>query len=174
MSAVLLTCINIVDYCVYHTTIALTHWGQDKMAAILAVDIFKCISLNENVWISNKISLTFVSEVPIYHKPALIQVMAWRLTGDKPLSESMMACFTDALFVIRPQWVKSGNLKQFRNQLKYQWLKYLYINIFFSMIYQQSKYMEIIVMEISVLTKFPLILLNLIDYLRYCIWNKCS
>ena len=62
----------------------------------LADNIFKCIFLNENVWISNKISLTFVPEVPIYHKPSLIQIMAWRLTGDKPLSESMMAYFTDA------------------------------------------------------------------------------
>ena len=31
------------------------------MAAILADDIFKCIFLNENIWISIKISLKFVT-----------------------------------------------------------------------------------------------------------------
>ena len=59
-------------------------------------DIFKCIFLNENVWISIRISLKFAPEVPINNKPALIQIMAWRLTGAKPLSEPMMAYFTDA------------------------------------------------------------------------------
>ena len=29
----------------------LTHWGRDEMAATLADDVFKCIFLNENVWI---------------------------------------------------------------------------------------------------------------------------
>ena len=30
------------------TTVELTYWGRDKMAAILADDIFKCILLNKN------------------------------------------------------------------------------------------------------------------------------
>ena len=38
----------------------------------------------------------FVPKVPIDNKQALAQIMAWRLTGDKPLSELMMAHFTDA------------------------------------------------------------------------------
>ena len=37
-----------------------THWGRDKMAAIFADDIFKCIFLNDNVWIPIKVSLKFV------------------------------------------------------------------------------------------------------------------
>ena len=36
-------------------------------------DIFKCIFLNENVWISIKISLKFVPKVPINNIPALVQ-----------------------------------------------------------------------------------------------------
>ena len=41
-------------------------------------DIFKCISLNENVWISIKISLKFIPKSPIVNIPALIQIMvAW-------------------------------------------------------------------------------------------------
>ena len=35
-------------------------------------DIFKCIFLNENMWISIKISLEFVSEGPITNIPATI------------------------------------------------------------------------------------------------------
>ena len=61
-----------------------------------ADDIFKCIFLNENTWISIKISLRFVPEGPINIIPALVQIMAWRRTGDKPLSEPMMIQFNDA------------------------------------------------------------------------------
>ena len=41
-------------------------------------DIFKCIFLNESVWISIKIPLKFVYKVPINNIPALVQIMAWR------------------------------------------------------------------------------------------------
>ena len=51
-------------------------------------DIFSCIFLNENEWHSiYKISLKFVPKVPINNIPALVQIMAWRQPGDKPLSE---------------------------------------------------------------------------------------
>ena len=53
-------------------------------------EIFKCISLTENVWISIEISLKFVPKGPINNIPALVQIMAWRRPGDKPLSEPMM------------------------------------------------------------------------------------
>ena len=59
-------------------------------------DIFKCIFLNENVLISIKISLKFVSKGPMNNIPALVQIMAWRRTGDKPLSEPMTTQFNDA------------------------------------------------------------------------------
>ena len=66
------------------------------MAAILADDTFKCIFLNVNDEISIKISLKFVPRSPVENKPALVQAMAWRRIGDKPLPEPMMAQFTDA------------------------------------------------------------------------------
>ena len=66
------------------------------MAAILADDIFKCIFLNENDKILIQISLILVPRSPIDNKPALVQVMAWRRTADKPLPEAMMTQFTDA------------------------------------------------------------------------------
>ena len=53
-------------------------------------DIFKFIFMNENVWISIEISLKFVPEGPINNIPALVQIMAWRRSGDKSLSEPVM------------------------------------------------------------------------------------
>ena len=53
-------------------------------------------SLNENDRIPVLISLKFVPKSPIDNKLALIQVMAWRRTGDTPLPELMLTQFTDA------------------------------------------------------------------------------
>ena len=55
-----------------------------------ADDIFKRIFFNENGWISIKISLKSLPKGPINNIPALVQIMAWRRPGDKPLSEPMM------------------------------------------------------------------------------------
>ena len=66
------------------------------MAAMLADDICKFIFLNEKVWISIPISLKFVTKGSIDNKPALVQVMAWRRTGDTPLPEAMLTQFIDA------------------------------------------------------------------------------
>ena len=73
-----------------------------------ADDIFKCIFLNENAWISLEISLKFVPKVRIDNIPALVQIMAWRRPGDKPLSEPMMVDLLTHICVTRPQWVKGG------------------------------------------------------------------
>ena len=79
----------------------LTHLPLDKMAAILADDRFKCIFLNENDRILNQISLKCVPRSPIDNKPALVQVMAWHPTGNKPFSEPMRTQFTDIYVVQR-------------------------------------------------------------------------
>ena len=55
-----------------------------------ADDMFKCIFLNENVWIPIEISLKFVPKGSINNNPALFQIMAWHHPGDKPLSEPIM------------------------------------------------------------------------------------
>ena len=78
-----------------------THWNRDKMTAILQTNLFKCIFLNEIVWISNKISLKFFPQ----EIPALVQVMAWHRSGDKPLSEPIMVRLLTHICVTRPQWV---------------------------------------------------------------------
>ena len=69
-------------------------------------DTFKRIVLNENVGISNKISLKFVHKGPINNIPVLVQIMAWRRPGDKPLSEPMMVSLLTHICDTRPQWVK--------------------------------------------------------------------
>ena len=69
-------------------------------------DIFKCIFLNENARISLKKSLKFVPRVGINNIPALVQIMAWRRPGGKPLSEPMMVSLPTHIWVTRSQWVK--------------------------------------------------------------------
>ena len=49
-----------------------------------------------NIWISNKISMKFIPNFAFINKKALASIMAWCWIGDKPLSEPMMAKFTDA------------------------------------------------------------------------------
>ena len=71
-----------------------------------ADNFFKCIFLNENVWISLKISLKFVPEVQINNIPTLVEIMAWHHPGDKPLSEPMIVSLLMHLCVTLPQWVR--------------------------------------------------------------------
>ena len=70
-------------------------------------NIFEWIFLTENVWILIKISLTFVPQAPISNIPALVQIMAWRRPGDKPLSEPMLVSLLTHICVTRPQWVNT-------------------------------------------------------------------
>ena len=58
-------------------------------------DIFRCIFMNEKFCILIKISLKFTRKGAIDNNPVLVQIMAWRRIGDKPLSEPMLTRFTD-------------------------------------------------------------------------------
>ena len=51
----------------------------------------KCIFLNENIKILINISLNFVSMGQNKNIPALVQIMTWHQSGDKPLFEPMVA-----------------------------------------------------------------------------------
>ena len=72
------------------------------------------IFLNENVIISIWISLKFVPKGPINNIPALVQIMAWRRTGNKPLSEAMMASLLTHICITRSQrvnrWIPAKNM----------------------------------------------------------------
>ena len=68
-------------------------------------DTFERIFLNDNVRILIKISLKFVPKGPIINIPSLVQIIAWRRPGDKPLSEPMMVSLLTHICVTWPQWV---------------------------------------------------------------------
>ena len=90
-------------------------------------DIFKCIFLNENAQISLKKSLKFVPKVWINNIPALVQIMAWRRSGDKPLSEPTVFSFLTHIWVTLPQWVKpSSSIKSFTGFFEHQWFPIKY------------------------------------------------
>ena len=95
---------------------SLTHWGRNKNGRHFADDIFKCILLNENVWIMITNSLKFVPKGPINDIPALLQIMAWRRPGDKPLSEPMLVSLPTHICVTWPQWVKDHHSDGYRCQ----------------------------------------------------------
>ena len=80
----------------------LTHWGRDKMAAIFQMTFSNAFSRMKiyEFW------LRFVPKGPINNIPALVQIMAWRWSGDRPLSEPTMASLLMHICITRPQWVK--------------------------------------------------------------------
>ena len=76
-------------------------WGRDKWPPFSMTTISNRF-FNENVWIWIEISLKFV---PINNIPALVQIMVWRQSSDKPLSELMMISLLTHMCVTRLQWV---------------------------------------------------------------------
>ena len=88
------------------TKICINTLRQRPNGRRLADDTFKRIFLNENIRISIKVSLKFVPKGPINNIPALVQIMAWRWLGDKPLSEPMVVSLLTHICVAPPQWVK--------------------------------------------------------------------
>ena len=110
-------------------------------------DIFKCV-LNENLQIFIKMSLTFVPKGPINNIPALVQIMAWRRSGDKPLSEPRMVSLLTQICVARLHWVNhdsqrpvkspTGSWKVPKSKLRQQYTgswKPVYIQHFLYMLY---------------------------------------
>ena len=97
-----------------------------KSGRHFADDIFKCISFNGNGWIVIKISVKFITKGPITcnNIPALIQIMAWRRAGDKPLSESMVVRLPTHICVIPPQWVKRA-IRTYAGQCHYNAVNFL-------------------------------------------------
>ena len=81
-------------------------WSNDD-SVHFSDNIFKCIFLNEKLWISVIVSQKFVPKGLISNMPALVQMMAWRRPVNKPLSEPMMVNILIYICVTRPKWVKS-------------------------------------------------------------------
>ena len=83
----------------------LIHWGRDTMDAISQTIFSNAFFLNENASIAIKISLKFVPKGLINNITALVQIMAWRRPGDKPLSEPMKVSLPMHIYITQPQWV---------------------------------------------------------------------
>ena len=74
-----------------------------------ANDIFKSNFLTKDMWIAIDISLNFLPKGQNNNIQALVQIMAWRRPGDKPLSEPVMVSLLTHICVTRPHWVKMGS-----------------------------------------------------------------
>ena len=102
-------------------------------------DIWKCIFMNDNVWILFIFSLKFVPKVLIDIISVLVQIMAWRRLGDKPLSEPMMISLLTHICVARPQWVNL-RVHKFNDAFKgISWSKHHYLWCSFLGIFEYLK-----------------------------------
>ena len=84
----------------------LTHWGRDKMAAVSQTTHSNAFSWMKMLEFRLRFHWSLFLRVQINNNPALVQIMAWRRPGDKPLSEPMMVSLLTHICVTRPQWVK--------------------------------------------------------------------
>ena len=85
----------------------LTHWGRDKVAAISQTTLSIAFSWTKIVEFRINFHWSFAPKVSIDNNPALLQIMAWRRPGDKPLSEPVMVSLLTHICVTRPQWVNA-------------------------------------------------------------------
>ena len=104
--------IRVDSECFYHAPVimpnCLNPLRPSPNRRLLTDDIFKCIFLNGNVWISIKKKSTEVfPKGPINNIPGLVQIMAWRQPGDKTFSEPMLVILLTHRCATRPQWVTS-------------------------------------------------------------------
>ena len=83
----------------------LTHWGRDKMAAVSQTTLSNAFS-----WMKMLEFRLRFPKGPINNIPALVQIMAWRRSGDKPLFEPMMVSLLTHICVTRPQRVNVTTL----------------------------------------------------------------
>ena len=88
-----------------HPTSILTHWGRDKMPPF-----------------RRRHFQTHFLECQINNNPALVQMMAWRQSGDKPLSEPMMVNLLTHICVFRPQWVNLSTVGNTLGAHSVMWL----------------------------------------------------
>ena len=81
----------------------ITHWARDKMAGSFLTTFSNAFS-----WMKMykfRLNFKFIPKGPINVIPALVQIMACRRPGDKPLSEPMMVILLTHICVTRPPWV---------------------------------------------------------------------
>ena len=72
--------------------------------------------LNASSWLKmQKCHLRLVPKVPFNSIPSLVQIMAWRQPGAKPLFEPIMIDLLMHICVTRPQWVHEWEMNDNNN-----------------------------------------------------------
>ena len=85
---------------------SLTMVGMYRIVTVVTSDVgvpSTYLVLNENDYISVKMSLKSVTWGPINNMPALVKIMVWRRPGDKPLSEQMIVSLSMHICITQPQ-----------------------------------------------------------------------
>ena len=98
--------LNMVLFCSDELLLNTLRPGHDGRH--FADDIFTCIVINENCCIVIKFSLKCVRKIQLTIIQHLVQIMAWRRSGDKPLSEPMTVNLSTHICVTRLQWVNNN------------------------------------------------------------------
>ena len=84
-----------------------THWDQDKMATIFQMTFSNAFSWMKIYWFLLRFHWSLFPKCPTENIPALVQIMAWHWSGDRPLSEPMMVSLLMHICVTLPQWVNT-------------------------------------------------------------------
>ena len=86
-----ITTYGLIKTCWCHSYFAIDTLRPRQNGHHFADDIFTCIFFNENLCILIWMSLKFICKVTINNESSFVQIMAWHWTGNKPLSERMIA-----------------------------------------------------------------------------------
>ena len=86
---------------------SLTHWGRDIIATISQTTFSNAFSWKEMYEFCLRFRWFFSPNVRSNNIPPLVPIMAWRRSGDKPLSEPMMDSILTHICVTRPQWINA-------------------------------------------------------------------
>ena len=83
----------------------LTYWDRDKIAAISQTTFYIAFLWMKIYTFRLIFSLRFVPQVQVNSIQAMVQIVAWRWPGDKPIYEPMMVSLLTHICVIRPEWI---------------------------------------------------------------------
>ena len=99
-------CINKIVKCLHSLAQrVLTHWGRDEIDNISQTTFSNVFSSMKMFEFRLKFHWSLFLKGPISNTAALVQIMAWRRPGAKPLSEPMMVSLPTHIVVTQPQWV---------------------------------------------------------------------
>ena len=123
--------IRVIDEIAMHSYLPYTVFNtlrprQD--GCLFADDILKCILLNLNSWIPNKISWKYVAWRLIDNKPYMVQIMGCRRAGDNPIIWTIDGIYCET----RPRWVRDGDRGDHPSDI--------YVSVIISLLYSYLLY----------------------------------